>query len=106
MYFSQVKSPEVNHIHSIVVDPNHVDDQSRSGIRDSRTIIPKGHSTGHSHVLQTKSRIRDFLTILALSCHAIFEGLAVGLEKDLNAVWTLFAGEKDFRQTCALRLFH
>jgi hypothetical protein len=48
---------------------------------------------GHSHVLRSQSSLRDFLTVLALSCHAIFEGLAVGLEKDAEAVWTLFAGD-------------
>ena len=48
---------------------------------------------GHSHVIQTRNSVRDFLTVLALSCHAIFEGLAVGLEKDSDAVWTLFAGD-------------
>ena len=34
---------------------------------------------------------RDFLTVLALSLHAIFEGLAVGLEDDAEGVWVLFA---------------
>jgi len=98
LYFSQVQSPEANHSHSIVVDPNHVDDESSSGIHDSRTVTPNDQSAGHSHILRTQSSIRDFLTILALSCHAIFEGLAVGLEKDSEAVWTLFAGEKIFRE--------
>ena len=30
--------------------------------------------------------------MLALSFHAIFEGLAVGLEEEQHDVWTLFAG--------------
>ena len=34
---------------------------------------------------------RDFLTVLALSLHAIFEGLAVGLGDDEEGVWVLFA---------------
>ena len=41
----------------------------------------------------SKSALRDFLTVLALSLHAIFEGLAVGLEKDSKDVWILFAGK-------------
>ena len=30
--------------------------------------------------------------VLALSFHAVFEGMAVGLEEDVNDVWTLFGG--------------
>ena len=40
----------------------------------------------------TKSSLRDFFTVLALSFHAVFEGLAVGLETDSKDVWLLFAG--------------
>ena len=40
----------------------------------------------------SNSALRDFFTVLALSLHAIFEGLAVGLEKDTNDVWILYAG--------------
>ena len=29
---------------------------------------------------------------MALSFHAVFEGLAVGLEEDIADVWTLFGG--------------
>lgn len=39
----------------------------------------------------TKSSLRDFFTALALSFHAVFEGLAVGLETDSKDVWLLFA---------------
>ena len=38
------------------------------------------------------STLRDFFTLLALSVHAVFEGLAVGLEGTSNGVWQLFAG--------------
>jgi len=41
---------------------------------------------------RTNSAIRDFLTCLALSLHAVFEGLAVGLENTKAGVWTLYAG--------------
>ena len=30
--------------------------------------------------------------VLALSFHAVFEGLAVGLEEDTHDVWALFTG--------------
>jgi len=39
----------------------------------------------------TKSSLRDFFTVLALSFHAVFEGLAIGLEPDSKDVWLLFA---------------
>ena len=39
-----------------------------------------------------KSSLRDFFTVLALSLHAVFEGLAVGLEDETKDVWMLFAG--------------
>jgi len=45
------------------------------------------HSAGEGHT----SAIRDFLTVLALSLHAVFEGLAVGLEDSVVTVWTLYA---------------
>ena len=38
----------------------------------------------------TKSAMRDFFTVLALSLHAVFEGLAIGLESEYNDVWLLF----------------
>ena len=34
--------------------------------------------------------VRDFFTVMALSLHAVFEGLAVGLEEDVEGVWILF----------------
>ena len=37
--------------------------------------------------------LRDFLAVLALSIHSIFEGLAIGLELRSEDVWLLFAGE-------------
>ena len=50
------------------------------------------YSTSNSSEIYSKSALRDFLTVVALSLHAIFEGLAVGLEKDQHDVWILFAG--------------
>ena len=57
---------------------------------------------GHSHQPNSansspvgngrKIALRDFFTVLALSFHAVFEGLAVGLEPDATAIWTLFGG--------------
>jgi len=40
---------------------------------------------------QSKSSLRDFFVVLALSFHAILEGVAVGLESEVNGVWLIFA---------------
>jgi len=49
---------------------------------ETETLIPlKSHT----------STVRDFITVLALSLHAVFEGLAVGLEDSVVTVWTLYA---------------
>jgi len=46
----------------------------------------------HHHVPNaTPGPIRDVFTVLALSIHAVFEGLAVGLEASSSNVWTMFA---------------
>ena len=39
-----------------------------------------------------KRALRDFFTVLALSFHAIFEGLAIGLESSSSDIWILFVG--------------
>ncbi len=43
--------------------------------------------------------------MLALSFHAIFEGLAVGLEEEQHDVWTLFAGKDFFFQLSKQEFF-
>jgi len=39
---------------------------------------------------KSSGAFKDFFTIVALSVHAIFEGMAVGLEESTKDVWTLF----------------
>jgi zinc transporter 1/2/3 len=63
-----------------------------------------GHGHGHSHAIPfgaeddgstsgstVAKSVRGLLAVLALSFHAVFEGLAVGLEKSVGNVWYLFA---------------
>ena len=46
-------------------------------------------------VLNFKQYIsREFLTVLALSFHSVFEGLAIGLEASAPRVWILWAGNR------------
>ena len=40
-----------------------------------------------------KLAFRDFIIVVALSIHAIFEGLAIGLEAHSADIWILFAGK-------------
>lgn len=63
------------------------------------------HGHGHSHAIPLKhdddgmptsnstvaKSFRGLLAVLALSFHAVFEGLAVGLESSVGNVWYLFA---------------
>lgn len=92
------------------IDENRLSSESNSSPKISNTtavrIIPTSSSTesslpavvddDHHHDINdlTTSSLRDFFTVLALSFHAVFEGLAVGLERDTQDVWTLFAGIK------------
>lgn len=49
------------------------------------------HDHGHSHFDESlKNSFRGLLAVLALSFHAVFEGLAVGLENSVQKVWYLF----------------
>ncbi|XP_031357279.1 zinc transporter ZIP1-like isoform X1 [Photinus pyralis] len=63
---------------------------------NSQTNLSHSSSShnGHSHIhveSSMKNSFRGLLAVLALSFHAVFEGLAVGLENDVQKVWYLFA---------------
>ncbi|XP_023312966.1 zinc transporter ZIP1-like [Anoplophora glabripennis] len=56
------------------------------------TINVEKQSHAHHHMNDSlKSSFTGFLAVLALSFHAVFEGLAVGLEGSVDKVWYLFA---------------
>jgi len=59
----------------------HRQSQQQHGTHRNSLTATQGHHT---------STVRDFLTVLALSFHAVFEGLAVGLEDKVSNVWTLY----------------
>ena len=70
----------------------------KSSSRSSQTIINDTH-VPHSHQgnssivgIGRQIALRDFFTVLAISFHAVFEGLAVGLTPDSADIWILFAG--------------
>ncbi|XP_047736750.1 protein zntD-like isoform X2 [Hyalella azteca] len=64
--------------------------------RPSVTPSTAGH--GHSHMVDMSSlkardwvnNLRSLIIVLALSFHAVFEGLAVGLQQNVADVWYLF----------------
>ena len=60
----------------------------------SLTTIKLCSNTSHQPCIRGCSfgGLRDLVTVLALSFHSIFEGLAVGLETSVENVWKLFAG--------------
>lgn len=52
---------------------------------------PQVHGS-HSHIPDLhRPSLNSFLTVLALSVHEVFEGLAVGLERDASMVWYMLA---------------
>lgn len=50
----------------------------------------KMHGHGHGHLSHSPTSLRDFMKVAAMSFHSIFEGLAVGLARTNQDVWTLF----------------
>lgn len=67
-----------------------------------KTFPGDSHENGHNHMetspdsdhtTEHLSSVKNLLTVVALSSHAVFEGLAVGLAETANSVWTLFIGE-------------
>ena len=58
----------------------------RSDRRVSKMLSGDGTESG----LQTKSAIRTFFVVAALSFHSVIEGMTIGLEKDGTDVWMSF----------------
>jgi len=52
--------------------------------------VPAQLLTSNNAENQFQAALRGFLVILALSLHAVFEGIAMGLTKSTSSVWFLF----------------
>lgn len=66
---------------------------SNKELLNSQTTINIERQNGHHHHVMedtNKNPLSGFLAVVALSFHAIFEGLAVGLEGSVEKVWYLF----------------
>jgi len=61
---------------------------------DEKQAMFNGSAHGHSHDLagnvQSTAALRGFLVVLAISLHAVFEGIAMGLTNNTRSVWLLF----------------
>lgn len=65
---------------------------SISSVKSNETF-PRGHCEEENVFTGAKFHaLRDFMTMLALTLHAVFEGLAIGIEEEVGDVWKLFAG--------------
>merc|ERR1712029_467548 len=70
--------------------PNHlglpVVNQKMSNKRKNSTTL--GNLAKEKKIMAT---IRNFLIVIALSVHSVFEGMAIGLQLNVSDVWKLFA---------------
>ncbi|XP_053970719.1 protein zntC-like isoform X1 [Hylaeus volcanicus] len=64
---------------------------SLSDRRQEDSDSPRTKHREHKHVMTKNTSVQGLLTVLALSFHAIFEGLAVGLEPSIGSVVYLAA---------------
>jgi len=70
------------------------DTEENNGLKEMK--LSNGH--GHSHDLTSavkddggfEAALRGFLVVLAISLHAVFEGIAMGLTDNARSVWLLF----------------
>ena len=66
-----------------------------SSCDDNNTHIHHSHPENDLEATNgRKLALRDLITVLALSFHSVFEGLAIGLEPLAADIWTLFAGNQ------------
>jgi len=82
-------------VHSLRKDEegqNTTPDQSEKAQSPAETHVDQSHQEDSSKLSSGRNAaLRDFFTVLALSFHAIFEGLAIGLEEHEDDVWILYA---------------
>jgi len=84
-------------VHSLNRDHDEEENDPSSG-NNEVTKVQKDTHVDHSHQEDSTAlssgrniALRDFFTVLALSFHAVFEGLAIGLEEHEDDVWILYA---------------
>ncbi|XP_063920392.1 zinc transporter ZIP1-like [Zophobas morio] len=70
---------------------SYISTSNKELLNSQSTINFDKHSHSHNIDAALKNSFSGLLAVLALSFHAVFEGLAVGLEGDVQRVWYLFA---------------
>ncbi|KAJ8968765.1 hypothetical protein NQ314_002114 [Rhamnusium bicolor] len=71
---------------------SYISNSNKELLNSQTTISVEKHSHSHQHIDESiQNSFSGFLAVLALSFHAVFEGLAVGLEGSVQKVWYLFA---------------
>lgn len=71
---------------------SYISTSNKDLLNSQTTVNSEKHPHDHHHIDETiKNSLGGFLAVLALSFHAVFEGLAVGLESSVEKVWYLFA---------------
>jgi len=71
-------------------------EKPEKGVVEGNIMLESGH--GHSHAIPQagtgdsgfEAALRGFLVVLAISLHAVFEGIAMGLTDNPKSVWLLF----------------
>ncbi|XP_059085377.1 zinc transporter ZIP1-like [Tigriopus californicus] len=87
-----------NHNDLVEISPGNEEDslkRKHGSISSAKSYdtFPQEHPQKESIFTGAKFRaLRDFMTMLALTLHAVFEGLAIGIEEETTDVWKLFAG--------------
>ena len=71
--------------------PHHGANYGSVQVNDPYAPQPNHHSHQHSHDIPTNSSLRSLLLLVALSLHSVFEGLAIGLQKNVEEVLEIFA---------------
>lgn len=70
---------------------SYISNSNKELLNSQTTINFDKHNHSHHHLEESlKNSFGGLLAVLALSFHAVFEGLAVGLESSVQNVWYLF----------------
>lgn len=71
---------------------SYISTSNKDLLNSQTTVNSEKQPHNHHHIDESiKNSLGGFLAVLALSFHAVFEGLAVGLESSVEKVWYLFA---------------
>jgi len=87
---------ELTHVFMARCNPEKKEENTKE--ETSKMLNGHGSGHGHSHDIPEgltkeggfEAALRGFLVVLAISLHAIFEGIAMGLTNNTRSVWLLF----------------